>query len=48
MTQALFSKEEYDSCSVDEKESCNKKGREAMLATVYMIKADLKDDTRDC
>jgi hypothetical protein len=39
MAEALYNKE-YNSCSADEKKECNKKGREAMLATVYIMKAD--------
>jgi hypothetical protein len=39
MTETLYA-DEYNNCSVDEKRDCNKKGREAMLATVYMMKAD--------
>jgi hypothetical protein len=39
MAESLF-KLEYNKCSIDEKKQCAKKGREAMLATVYMMKAD--------
>ena len=39
MSQTLYNKE-YKDCTIDEKHECNKKGKEAMLATVYMMKAD--------
>jgi hypothetical protein len=39
MSNELYSKE-YNKCTADEKQECHKKGREAMLATVYMMKAD--------
>jgi hypothetical protein len=39
MAESLFNKE-YINCATSEKLECNKKGREAMLATVYMMKAD--------
>ena len=39
MAQALFDKE-YKDCDLAEKAESNKKGREAMLATVFMMKAD--------
>jgi hypothetical protein len=39
MAQKLFSKE-FNICSSDEKQQCATKGREAMLATVFLMKAD--------
>jgi hypothetical protein len=39
MAESLF-KKEYTKCTTEEKKECTKKGREAMLATVYMMKAD--------
>jgi hypothetical protein len=39
MAQKLFSKE-FNICSSDEKQQCATNGREAMLATVFLMKAD--------
>jgi DNA-dependent RNA polymerase auxiliary subunit epsilon len=39
MAENLFN-QEYIKCTTSEKLECNKKGREAMLATVFMMKAD--------
>ena len=39
MSEKLYNKE-YAKCTLIEKVDCNKKGREAMMATVYMMKAD--------
>jgi hypothetical protein len=39
MAQRLFSKE-FNLCSSDEKKECAIKGREAMLATVFLMKSD--------
>jgi hypothetical protein len=39
MSESLYNKE-YNNCTTDKKQECYKKGREAMLATVYMMKAD--------
>jgi hypothetical protein len=39
MATKLFGKE-LSTCTADEKVSCATKGREAMLATVFIMKAD--------
>jgi hypothetical protein len=39
MAESLYTKE-YMNCTSVEKQECNKRGREAMLATVFMMKAD--------
>ena len=39
MSEKIYNKL-YADCSLVEKADCNKKGREAMMATVYMMKAD--------